>query len=224
MIEADDHDAGGAFVHPDDREYLGDELFSHAVVEGDLKGDAVLTPTIQKRFDPGEKRDASGEWTAGGNGAGTANKPTSKPAAKTSKIKYATPGRHAAVIAKALAKFEAAPLPSKQELREAKKGLAKLGANKYRKNLVGNSTDRAKRRKALQTEFGDGTKCPCLYCGVYIGDAIGEGTLEQDKVYTTAQGGRYRVSNLVPSCSDCNKVRGDKPFADFIKGIKPDAE
>lgn len=213
----------------DEMEFFGDELFTHQVVDGDLRGDTVILPTIQKRFDPSEKRDAGGEWTAGGAGKGA--EPASKPSAKKSKITSASPKEHAAIIAKAKAKFAAAPKPTRDELKAALAGLKKekklrAAGEKYRfrATLVGNSADRAKRRKALQEEFGDGTKCPCIYCGVYIGDAVGEGTLEQDKMYTTAQGGRYRTTNLLPSCSDCNKVRGDKPFAEFIKGIKPNGK
>lgn len=132
-----------------------------------------------------------------------------------------TPKAHKAMVAKCLAKMKGAPKPTRQEKKEAKAGLVRLGANKYRKNLVGNNIDRAKRRKKLQEEFGDGTSCPCLYCGIRVGDAVGEGTLEQDKIYTTAQGGRYRMQNLVPSCSGCNKVRSDMPFEEAIALIKP---
>lgn len=102
-----------------------------------------------------------------------------------------------------------APLPTQQEKKEAEKGLAKLGANKYRRNLVGNTHNRAKRREALLNEFGDGKTCPCVYCGI----RVGEGTLEQDKIYTTSEGGRYRVANLVPSCASCNRSRGDIPWS-----------
>lgn len=129
---------------------------------------------------------------------------------------------HAAVIAKAIEKVKAAPQPSSAEVAAAQKGIKEYGgANAYRKGFVGNSTDRARRRKALQEEFGDGTKCPCVYCGIYVGDAVGPGTLEQDKIYTTAEGGRYKIANLIPSCSDCNKLRSDKPFTEFIKGVEP---
>lgn len=122
---------------------------------------------------------------------------------------------HKAAIAKALAKFKVVPKPTGQEKKEAKAGIAKLGANKYRKNLVGNTKDRAKRRKALYAEFGDGKKCPCIYCGI----VVSEGTLEQDKILTTAQGGRYRMANLIPSCSGCNKARSDTPFEEVARAL-----
>lgn len=165
-----------------------------------------------------KKGDGSGNGPTSGSKKGD-NKGTATPAkSKRTKVpKQLTPEEHAALIAKAKAKFKETVKPTKEELNEAKSGLERLGANKYRKNLVGNSTDRAKRRKKLYEEFGDGKSCSCIYCGI----KVGEGTLEQDKLYTTAEGGRYRTNNLIPSCSDCNKVRSDTPFDEFIKGIKP---
>ena len=126
-------------------------------------------------------------------------------------------GSHAAAVELAKAKLKSAPKPTDQEISEAKEGLARLGANVYRRNLVGNSKDRAKRRDALLREFGDGSKCPCVYCGT----SLTHGTLEQDKIYTTAQGGRYRLPNLVPACSGCNKHRSDKKFSEVIKRVAP---
>ncbi len=114
---------------------------------------------------------------------------------------------HAAAIEKAKAKAAVNPRPTSDEKREAKEGIAKLGANKYRRNLVGNTGDRAKRRAALLKEFGDGTHCPCIYCGTKLGPEGAQ--LEQDKIVTTGQGGRYRLPNLVPSCGPCNKKRSD---------------
>lgn len=128
----------------------------------------------------------------------------------------ASPDEHKAAVHKALVKWKTVPQPTAQEKREAKQGLAKLGANIYRKNLVGNSTDRKKRRQKLYDEFGDGSTCPCIYCGI----RVGEGTLEQDKILTTAQGGRYRMPNLVPSCSSCNKARSDTPFSEIAKALE----
>lgn len=116
-----------------------------------------------------------------------------------------------AVQQKARDKANNVPQPSKEEVKAAKEGIAELGANKFRRNLVGNTKDRAKRRQALLTEFGDGKTCPCIYCGL----KVGEGTLEQDKIKTTAQGGRYRTPNLVPACGSCNKMRGDTPWEDI---------
>lgn len=150
-----------------------------------------------------------------------APKVDNKGAAKPAKVpKQLAPEAHAALVERVIAKARGAPKPTRQEKREARAGLARLGANMYRKNLVGNSVDRAKRRKKLQDEFGDGASCSCVYCGRRVGDAVGEGSLEQDKIYTTAQGGRYRIANLVPSCSACNKVRSDMSFNEAVALIK----
>lgn len=54
--------------------------------------------------------------------------------------------------------------PTAEEVRENREGIAKMGANLYRRNLVGNSADRRRRREALLKEFGDGTTCPCVFC------------------------------------------------------------
>lgn len=129
--------------------------------------------------------------------------------------KQSTPEECRAAVKKALEKFAEVPQPTRKEVKKARAGLAAMGANKYRRKLVGNVYDRRKRRTALLEEFGDGKTCPCVYCGI----KIGEGSLEQDKIMTTAQGGKYQTPNLLPSCSDCNKRRGDKPFAEFIKEI-----
>ncbi len=137
-------------------------------------------------------------------------------ASKSAIIEVATPKEYERAIGLAKEKFANVPKPTKEEIRAAKDGMARLGANKYRKNLVGNSKDRAKRRQALINEFGDGSTCPCIYCGL----KITHGTLEQDKILTTAQGGRYRLPNLVPACGECNKQRGDMPFAEAMKKLE----
>jgi hypothetical protein len=130
--------------------------------------------------------------------------------------KVATPEEWKAALKKAKQKLKTVTPPTKEELQAAQEGVARLGANMYRKNLSGNSNDRRKRRNQLLAEFGDGKVCPCVYCGI----KVGHGTMEQDKIITTAKGGRYRVNNLVPACSGCNKHRSDKPFDEVIKKIK----
>jgi hypothetical protein len=139
----------------------------------------------------------------------------SKVAAPEEAGKPSTPEEHRSAINKAREKLQKVPKPTADEVKAAQEGVAKLGANKYRRNLVGNTNDRRKRREALLKEFGNGQVCPCIYCGI----KIGEGSLEQDKVITTVHGGRYRTPNLVPSCSDCNKRRGDMPFAEALEKV-----
>jgi hypothetical protein len=129
---------------------------------------------------------------------------------------HASEAEYRAALNLAKKKFKSVPQPSEEDIAKAKEGMARLGANKYRKNLVGNSKDRGKRREALLKEFGDGQHCPCIYCGV----KIGEGTLEQDKVLTTGQGGKYKLANLVPACSGCNKNRSDMGFGEAMKKLE----
>lgn len=138
----------------------------------------------------------------GGGGGGKADRPD-----------VVSAEEHQAAIVKAINKMAAAPRPTRQERKEAREGIARLGANKYLRNLVGNTGDRRKRRQALLKEFGYGTHCPCVYCGLKLDDAA----LEQDKIYTTAQGGRYRVPNLLPCCGQCNKERSDMPIVEALK-------
>jgi hypothetical protein len=171
---------------------------------------------------PGERSDLTGCVPSEGS-KGTGSKPNkvvegeSGEKADQGVGTKATAQEHAAVVAKAKAKFAGVKQPTPEAVAAAKAGMAELGANKYRKKLVGNVYDRARRRAKLYAEFGDPAKkvCPCVYCGV----RVGEGTLEQDKILTTAQGGRYTPDNTLPSCSDCNKRRGDMPFEEALAKV-----
>jgi 5-methylcytosine-specific restriction endonuclease McrA len=91
-----------------------------------------------------------------------------------------------------------------------------LGADDYETNVRGNSKDRAASRARLLKEFGDGTTCPCIYCGLKLDDT----SVTRDKIYTARQGGRYRHDNLVPACLACNKSRGDTPWESIDWGHK----
>jgi hypothetical protein len=144
-----------------------------------------LTGNERKQFFADCARDAKGRCMAGG--------------------KFASTEDLTAARAKAIEKAGKGPKPTAEEKQEAKEGIAKLGANLYRRNLVGNSADRAKRRVKLLEEFGNGKSCPCVYCGLKLTHK----NLEQDKIITTAKGGRYRTPNLIPACGSCNKKRGD---------------
>ena len=133
----------------------------------------------------------------------------------SSKPIYVGKKEHDLVIKKALGKYEINPPPSNQDKEEAKAGIEKLGAWGYRRNLVGNTKDRRSRREKLLKDFGDGETCPCIYCGI----VVTHGTLEQDKMYTTQEGGRYKYSNVVPSCGDCNKRRGNMSFEQAMNKV-----
>jgi 5-methylcytosine-specific restriction endonuclease McrA len=120
------------------------------------------------------------------------------------------------VQALARKKADEAPVPTDEEREDALTRIAKVGANKYRRGTVGNSSDRAKRRDALLKEFGDGKECPCIYCGL----KVTHGTLQQDKICTSDEGGKYRLSNLVPACVSCNTRRGDTAWSKIKWGKK----
>jgi hypothetical protein len=74
--------------------------------------------------------------------------------------------------------------------------------------LRGNSRDQANRTGALLREFMDGAHAPCVYCG----KVLDQSTLTQDTTLTGAEGGQYRLGNLLPSCRDCNAHRNDQSF------------
>lgn len=123
------------------------------------------------------------------------------------------PVKHREAIDKAKAKAAKNPAPTQEEIEYNLAKIAEMGAWKFRRGLVGNNTDRKNRRNKLLKEFGDGKTCNCVYCGI----SVTHGTMEQDKIYTTAQGGRYRIANVVPSCGSCNKERSDAPFDEAIE-------
>lgn len=96
----------------------------------------------------------------------------------------------------------------------------------------GNSKDRFRRIMNLLRWWGNGTTCACVWCGITLcyNPGNGGGTSPDDHVSVDhiichADGGRYTITNLVPSCQTCNKSRGRKAFADFaaIKGVDADA-
>lgn len=130
--------------------------------------------------------------------------------------KDAPPEVHNRATEIAIRKFDRAPKPTEEEKQAALTGIKEKGATGYRRGLMGNTEDRKRNRDYLLREFGDGKVCPCVYCGVYIS----HGTLEQDKIHTLAEGGRYRRSNLVPACGDCNKRRGNMPFAEAMEKVR----
>lgn len=146
----------------------------------------------------------------------TPTEPSDEPPGIVERIRRVSAEEHKRVIAKAIEKYRLAPLPTEREIEAARVGVEKKGANMFRKDLIGNTKNRRARRNALLEEFGDGETAPCVYCGKIITHG---GALEQDKIYTTLEGGRYRMPNLIPACSKCNKDRGDMPFIEAIKKV-----
>jgi 5-methylcytosine-specific restriction endonuclease McrA len=85
-------------------------------------------------------------------------------------------------------------------------------SNRRGGDLRGNSRDRAVRTQKLLTEFGDGTTCPCVYCGTELTAS----TLTQDKIVPGTDGGRYVMANLLPACITCNVRRKDAAILEFV--------
>ena len=111
----------------------------------------------------------------------------------------------------AQAKAATALRPTAEEVAAAHEKIDRLGADRYEANIRGSSKDRRASRLRLLKEFGDGTTCGCVYCGV----ELNENTLTRDKIYTAREGGKYRHDNLVPACLACNQSRSDTPFRDI---------
>lgn len=95
----------------------------------------------------------------------------------------------------------------------------------------GNVTDRRNRRMKMLKWWGDGETCKCVWCGRVVTENPGDGSGEApedhisvDHIICHADGGRYIVQNLVPTCQRCNKSRGRKSFDEFAasKGINPE--
>lgn len=116
----------------------------------------------------------------------------------------------AELTAKVLAKIRACPIPSAEDILRNRRHT--VNCNRRGGDMRGSSKDRAARTAKLLVEFGDGTTCPCVYCGTSL-DAV---TLTQDKIYTKDQGGRYTYPNLLPACMNCNRRRSDAAVYEFI--------
>lgn len=75
-------------------------------------------------------------------------------------------------------------------------------------DLRGNCYDRRRRREWLlnpESGFnGDGVQVPCYHCG----RSVNYGDMDVDRFPICGHdGGRYVRSNIVPSCSTCNRGR-----------------
>lgn len=66
----------------------------------------------------------------------------------------------------------------------------------------GNSTDRKRRKRYMLRRFGDGSGCPCTWCG----KRLTYFTVTADRI---EPGGSYRHENVIPACVRCNVQRGD---------------
>jgi hypothetical protein len=148
-----------------------------------------------------QPRNEDGEFGSGGGVRGASGKP-----AGTRAQGFMSGKAFAQAQATAADKIASAPRPTQADIENNQRLIA--GSSRAGGELRGNSTDRAVRTGKLLAQFGNGTTCPCVYCG----KSLDSGTLTQDKIYTASQGGRYRMDNLLPACLGCNQSRGDKPL------------
>lgn len=66
----------------------------------------------------------------------------------------------------------------------------------------GNNKDRRARKIWMLSTWGDGSRCPCVHCGISLDYA----TVEADRI---VPGGSYRRENVQPACRDCNASRSN---------------
>lgn len=67
----------------------------------------------------------------------------------------------------------------------------------------GNSKDRAARKRWMLAQWGNGSQCPCVHCGVEL---VYE-TVEADRI---VPGASYRRDNVQPACRACNLSRSNR--------------
>ena len=73
----------------------------------------------------------------------------------------------------------------------------------------GSAKDRRARKQWLLDAYGNGSTVPCVHCN----NSLDFGTVEQDRIIP---GGSYARTNIQPSCSRCNKLRGTDVSWKFV--------
>ncbi len=104
---------------------------------------------------------------------------------------------------------------NKEQAQKAKEGKGRAGGDNR-----GSAATRRARGEALFDEYGGNKRgyVPCTHCGIKTSPKGrgGHASMEQDKILTLNEGGSYggikSFPNLIPSCSGCNKHRGEKPY------------
>lgn len=76
----------------------------------------------------------------------------------------------------------------------------------------GNNRDRRARKVNMLRHFGDGSVCPCAWCG----SDLTIDTVEADRIVPGSDGGKYRMVNVIPACRRCNASRQDLTVDVFI--------
>lgn len=77
-------------------------------------------------------------------------------------------------------------------------------------NVRGNSGDRARRRRWLLEQFGDGTRAACaMACSPNCLGTVDERTITVDRWPVPGHaGGTYARDNIRPACGPCNYSAG----------------
>lgn len=74
------------------------------------------------------------------------------------------------------------------------------------RNARGSSYDRRARKRWLLAKHGDGTTCPCAFCGCELAFE----TVTVDRIIPAYEGGTYRRDNIRPACWKCNTEDGQQ--------------
>lgn len=104
------------------------------------------------------------------------------------------------VVTMRKAAIKSAPRPSREDIAKAR-----VMAETFNRGGRGNVYDRRSRELTMLQTWGNGEICWCVWCGVVLHPGTGE--ITEDRIFTEEQGGRYRLSNLMPSCGPCNSSR-----------------
>lgn len=163
-----------------------------------------------------ESRDRAEPATAEEFGKQVPAKRTSRPAEW-----FASKAELAATRELIAQKIHDLPKPTRAEIAKNRRMLRRAETHgRAGGELRGNSMTRRARGEALFAEFGGDKKgyCPCGYCGLKVSPRGrgGFAAMQQDKILTAAEGGKYGTPtsfpNLIPSCAGCNASRNDEPY------------
>lgn len=142
---------------------------------------------------------------------------------------FATPAQQEESVKLAKSKVQAAPVPSKDEVKKARKELAAAASGQARaggESRGGSAADRQRQRKNLFKEFeakdanGKGlgyVVCPWTGLKMHWTDDPKENPkgypkFERGKIFTKVQGGGYQLTNLIPESFAANRSRNNIPL------------
>jgi hypothetical protein len=160
---------------------------------------ARLSPQARAYFyNEDQPRGEGGRWGEGSGGG----KSEARPYAGEGKEGFVSRESYDKAFQQAQDKIAACPRPTQEQIDKNREMIA--ASKRPGGDFRGSSYQRRSNTGKLLTEFGDGEKSPCVWCGREL-DAS---TLTQDKIFTGHEGGRYTFANLLPSCLGCNQSRG----------------